>query len=191
MYVRTSTGDGRQHHENQLDRLRDFAAKMEWTIAAEFVDSVSGASPRRPQLEKMMQAASRRDFDIVLVFDLSRLTRLGPTDAFALVERLNNSKVEFWSLTEEHFRTTGPAGQMFIALAAYLATAERDTIRSRIYAGIDRARKAGKKLGRPAALIDREKLGTMRTRGDSIRAIAKTFKVSKATIERALAEAQK
>lgn len=191
MYVRTSTGDGRQHHDNQLDKLRDFAAKMEWTIAAEFVDSVSGANPRRPQLEKMMQAAARRDFDIVLVFDLSRLTRLGPVDAFALVERLNNSKVEFWSLTEEHFRTTGPAGQMFIALAAYLATAERDTIRSRIYAGIDRARKAGKKLGRPAALIDREKLGTMRTRGDSIRAIAKAFKVSKATIERALAEAQK
>jgi DNA invertase Pin-like site-specific DNA recombinase len=191
IYTRTSTNDGRQYHENQLDKLREFAQRMNWTVAAEYQDSASGAQVKRPKLDELMTAAARRSFDIVLVFDLSRLTRSGPMEAFALIERLNSSKVEFWSATEEHFRTTGPAGQMFIALAAYLATAERDTIRSRIFAGIARARKAGKSIGRPAAVIDRQKIADMRDRGESLRQIAKSLGVSKATIERALAAAKK
>jgi DNA invertase Pin-like site-specific DNA recombinase len=191
LYTRTSTGDGRQYHENQLDKLREFAAGMSWTIAAEYTDSASGAAKKRPELDKLMAAAARRAFDVVLVFDLSRLTRSGPMEAFALIERLNSSNVEFWSATEEHFRTTGPAGQMFIALAAYLATAERDTIRNRIYAGIARARKAGKAIGRPAAVIDRARVAAMRESGDSTRQIAKSLGVSKATIDRALAAAKR
>lgn len=187
IYTRTSTNDGRQFHENQLGTLRDFALRMSWQIVAEYQESVSGASAKRPELDKMMEAAARRHFDALLVFDLSRLTRLGPADAFGIVERLNTSKVEFWSATEEHFRTTGPAGQMFIALAAYLASAERDTILSRIHAGIERARKSGKRLGRPPVLVDRARVADLRSRGESIREIAKHLGVSRASIERTLA----
>jgi DNA invertase Pin-like site-specific DNA recombinase len=190
IYTRTSTHDGRQYHENQLGVLWQFADRMSWEVVAEYADSASGAKVKRPQLDDMMKAAARRAFDVVLVFDLSRLTRSGPIETFALIERLNSSKVEFWSATEEHFRTSGPAGQMFIALAAYLATAERDTILSRIHAGIERARKAGKKIGRPAVVFDRQKVDDMRARGDSLRAIAHSLGVSKATIERALAAAK-
>jgi DNA invertase Pin-like site-specific DNA recombinase len=134
----------------------------------------------------MMKAADRRAFDLVAVFDLSRLTRTGPAGAFALINRLKASGVEFWSMTEEHFRTTGPAGEMFIAIAAYLANAERVTMQHRIKAGLDRAKREGKKIGRPAAVVNRDRIHEWRKKGFTIRKIARLAKTSTSTVVRIL-----
>jgi len=186
LYARTSTKDGRQHASNQLLKLREFAARMEWTVAVEITDADSGARDSRPGLEKLMDMAARRQFDIVLVFDLSRLSRGGPSKTFDLIARLDRSGVQFWSMTEEHFRTSGPAGPLLIAIAAYIAKNERDQILSRIHAGIARARREGKTIGRPRKLIDRMKAVELREQGKSIREIACELRTSKSTIERAL-----
>jgi DNA invertase Pin-like site-specific DNA recombinase len=184
LYTRTSTNDGRQDHDNQLFLLRQFAAGMKWTVAAEFADSHSGAYDRRPGLEALMRKAARRGFDVVLVFDLSRLTRGGPAKAFEYISRLATSRVEFWSMTEEHFRTSGVAGSLLIAIAAHIAEQERTTMQHRIKAGMDRARRAGKRVGRPFASLDRDKVKKMRAQGKSIRDIAGATGVSRSTIER-------
>jgi DNA invertase Pin-like site-specific DNA recombinase len=190
LYARTSTGDGSQHLDNQLVKLREFAGRMSWEISAEYTDQESGAKPDRPGLNRLMHNAARRGFDVVLVYDLSRLTREGAARAFELITRLKRSRVEFWSLNEEHFRTSGPAGEILIAIAAYLAKSERDGIRHRILAGIARARREGRHIGRPKEFeIDSREIKEMKKTGLSIRAIAAKKSCSKSTIERILREA--
>lgn len=187
LYARISTREGKQHLENQFIELRTFANKMYWQIVEEFQDEETGASTTRPGLERLMKAAARRKFDLVAVFDLSRLTRGGPAQAFAYIERLTASKVQFWSITQEHFRTSGPSGQLFIAIAAHIAEMERDAIRHRVQAGIARARAAGKTLGRKPRVLNKEQIAEMREAGKSFRAIAKHFGVGRTTIVRRLA----
>lgn len=187
LYARISTNDGRQHLDNQLRELRTFAGLHKWQITAEYTDEESGANPKRPGLEKLMHGAARRRFDLVLVFALSRLTRGGPMQAFHYISRLSESGVTFWSMTEEHFRTSGPAGEMLIAIAAYIAEQERAMIRERISAGLARAKANGKRVGRPPAKLPAVKeLAKMRDQGKSLRAIAKHFNVSKDAVERRL-----
>ena len=69
LYARVSTD--KQETANQLDQLRAFAAKQGWQIVAEFVDTVSGSGKlKRHQFEKMMLAASQKQFDLLLFWRL-------------------------------------------------------------------------------------------------------------------------
>lgn len=191
LYARISTRDKGQNLENQLGELRNYAERMEWIIERQYLDTETGARNDRPELDKMMKAAARREFDLVAVFDLSRLTRTGPAGAFELIGRLMKSGVRFWSMTEEHFRTAGPAGELFIAIAAYIARAERETLQHRIRAGLDRARKSGKAIGRPSSVIDRDRLRKLQGEGLSIREIAAKLKTSPSTIARKMKPEEK
>jgi len=185
IYARVSTDDGRQDVTNQLRQLRDYAQKMDWTLAGEFCDQISGASEARPQLDQLMRAAAARAFDVVLIWDLSRLTRGGPAAAFQIVERLKAAGVELWSFREEHFRTAGPAGSLLIAIAAWIAQEERRTMQARIKAGISRARAAGVVVGRPRRLLPvGAELRKMQAEGATLRELAEQFSVGKSTIER-------
>jgi DNA invertase Pin-like site-specific DNA recombinase len=186
VYARVSTQEGRQHLENQLQQLRAYAKRMRWTIIETYTDQASGAKDNRPGFEKMMHAAAGKQFDVLLVNDLSRMTRQGPAAAFRYIERLNSSGVEFHSFREEYFRTTGAAGPMLVAIAAYIAQEERRQMQDRINAGIARARASGVRLGRPRKLVDRARLAQLRKQGKSIREIAVKLKTSPSIIMRAV-----
>lgn len=188
LYARISTREGRQHLDSQLRALREFATRIEAHVIEEYTDQDSGAKPKRPGLDQLMKDAARRHFDMVIVFDLSRLTRGGPAQAFAHIARLNTSRVEFWSMNEELFRTAGPYGELFIALAAHIAHQERAMQLQRIRAGIQRARQNGTTFGRPRRLVDLARLAEMKEQGKSIREIARVLKIGKGTAERNLKE---
>lgn len=192
LYARVSTHEGKQHLDNQLLKLRQYATAgpPPWVIVREYTDQETGGTPKREGLEALLRDASRRQFDRVLVFDLSRLTREGPAAAFGYIERLAKWGVEFWSYTEEHFRTSGPAGDLFIAIAAFIAREERKTKSARVRAGLDRARQQGKKLGRPAAALQDFVLVRLREQGLSIRKIATALQTSPSTVERRLRNAR-
>jgi DNA invertase Pin-like site-specific DNA recombinase len=190
LYARVSTQEGRQHLENQLAQLRNYVPRMKWRTVATFTDQGSGAKDRRPGLDRMMEAAVRRDFDIVLVYDLSRLTRRGPATAFEYIERLNAAGVQFHSFREEYFRTTGPAGPMLIAIAAYIAQQEREQMQDRIKAGVARGKANGVVFGRPKRIIDSERIRILRGQGHSIRQIAQKLKTSRSIIHRCLQSLQ-
>src|SRR5215470_10831469 len=73
-YSRVSTSD--QHCELQVHELREYAARRAWTVAAEYVDTgISGAKASRPELDRLIHAACRRAFDVVLVYKLDRFGR--------------------------------------------------------------------------------------------------------------------
>ncbi len=60
---------------------------MGWQIVAEFHDAKSGKSLDRPGLKKMMEAASRREFDVLVFWSLDRLSRSGVLDVLMLLSR--------------------------------------------------------------------------------------------------------
>jgi DNA invertase Pin-like site-specific DNA recombinase len=151
LYARVSTRDGRQELDNQLRQLRQFAKAQGWTVTGEYCDQISGASQVKdtPELKRLFADSAARRFDRVLIWALDRLSRGTIVETFSRIQRLQSSGVDLWSLTEEHFRTSGPAGDLLIAVAAWIAEHERRRLQERIGAGLDRARAQGKTLGRP------------------------------------------
>ena len=115
--ARVSTADGRQDTENQVAELRRFAAAQDWDVVSEYIDHESGGRADRVEFRRMFSDASERRFDLVLVWALDRLTRVGVAETFQYIKRLTSNGVRFVSFKEEHFRTTGPTGELMIAVA--------------------------------------------------------------------------
>jgi DNA invertase Pin-like site-specific DNA recombinase len=189
IYARVSTADGRQDTENQLGELRRFSDSQGWEIAGEFLDHESGGRADRAEFKRLFAGAAQRRFDVVLVWALDRLTREGVAETFEYIKRLTSHGVQFVSFTEEHFRTTGPAGELMIAVAAWIAQQERIRISERVRAGLGRAKvqgtRSGKCVGRPRVVFNRETVVELRRQGKSWRHIASECRAGVTTVRRA------
>ncbi len=76
-YARFSTAQQRDASiEDQVRNCRNYATRNNWNITASFEDkAISGASKDRPGFQAMLKAAGDREFDVLLVDDLSRFSR--------------------------------------------------------------------------------------------------------------------
>ena len=86
IYCRVSTDD--QNLDRQVDELREFAARMKWELDGEYSDKLSGAQRSRPGLDAMMEAAERREFDVLTVWALDRVGR-STLHTLEIVEKLD------------------------------------------------------------------------------------------------------
>lgn len=174
-YARVSTID--QSPEMQIDALR--AAGCEKI----FTETASGSSLDRPELKKAQSFL--RDGDQLVVWKLDRLAR-SITQLIETVKELESRNIEFRSLTE-NIDTSSPGGRLTFHIFSAMAEFERDLIRERTLAGLDNARKKGRRGGRPkamdrAAIVQAEALFQQ---GDfSSKAIAERMGVSVATLYR-------
>jgi putative DNA-invertase from lambdoid prophage Rac len=108
----------------QMRALREYAGRRGWAIALQVKEVGSGASQRQLR-EKLLDAARRREIDVVLVWRLDRWGR-SVTDLLATLQELEHLGVGFVSLTEALDLTT-PAGRAMAALLAVFAEFERET----------------------------------------------------------------
>jgi DNA invertase Pin-like site-specific DNA recombinase len=185
IYARVSTLD--QEPENQLQELRRYVEARAWT-GVEFVDrGVSGAKETRPALDAMLKDAKRRRFDVVVCWRLDRLGR-NLRHLVTLIEDLQSVGVAFVSLGEGIDCTT-PAGKLQLHILAALAEFERARIAERVRAGLARARKQGKRLGRPERRVPVAALESVR--GLSATNGAAKLGVSVSTLKRWRRVAQK
>src|SRR6202050_1349013 len=145
LYARVSTND-QQTLPMQIRALREYAARRGWTITLQVREVGSGAVKREAR-EKLLEAARRREIDVVLVWRLDRWGR-SVTDLLNTLEELDHLGVGFVSLTEALDLTT-PAGRAMAGLLAVFAEFEREILRERTRAGLANARQNGKRLGRP------------------------------------------
>lgn len=188
IYARVSTD--KQENGNQLDQLREFAARQGWEIAVEYVDIVTGSGKKaRPQFERMMLAASQRQFDLLLFWRLDRLSREGVRMTLTYLERLDSWGVAWRSYQEPYLDSCGVMKDMVISVMALMAQQERVAISERTKAGLARAVKAGKRLGRRAVVVDIARARELQKGGLGLRPIAKRLKVSVNTLARALRSA--
>ena len=188
LYARCSTAD--QHPENQLHRLQEYA-KARSLEAVEFVDHAqSGRKDRRPALDQLMQAVRRREVDAVAVVKLDRLARS--------VRHLTEMAAEFEALgvglivLDQSIDTSTPAGRLLFSVLGAIAEFEADLIRDRTLAGMDAARRRGKRFGRPTVCDrqERERIVRLQKSGRSQREIAGMLGVGKATVGRVLKSAE-
>ena len=162
IYTRVSTAHGGQEPLNQLMQLRAWCAAADHQIVREYTDQVSGAKSvsNRPQLAAMMEDAHRRQFDVVLVWALDRLSREGMVPTITLLQRLASYGVAFHSYSEPMLSTDNElVRDIVLAVMASLAKVEHQKIGERTKAGLQRARANGKRLGRePFSASNRDKL---------------------------------
>ena len=178
IYARVSTLD--QEPENQLEELRRYVAARGWT-AVEFVDhGVSGSKDRRPALDRLVKDAKRRRFDVLVCWRLDRLGR-NLRHLILLLDDLQAIGVGFVSLAEGIDATT-PAGRLQLHILGAIAEFERSRVIERVQAGLQRARRQGRTLGRPRRVITRFELA--RVEGLSTREAAKTLGVPRSTLQR-------
>jgi DNA invertase Pin-like site-specific DNA recombinase len=152
IYARVSTSDKDQNPDTQLGPLREFAASQGWTISGEFVDHASATDLRgRSQWQAVIDAASKRKIDLVLIWKLDRAFR-SVLHASTTLEEFRRWGVSLRSYTEPWADTASPQGELVFNLLATFAQFERSLIAERVRAGMARARKQGKRLGRPRAV---------------------------------------
>lgn len=190
IYARVSTKDGRQDNENQLRQLRQFASTQGWTITAEYVDRASGKRSDREQFLKMFEAASRREFDVLLFWSLDRLSREGTVETLNHLQRLTGYGVNYRSFTEQYLDSTGIFKEAVIGILAAVAKQERVRLSERTIAGLERAKAQGRVGGRPKASDDPKtlhKVHELREQGQSIRQIAAKLELSTNTVLKVLA----
>jgi putative DNA-invertase from lambdoid prophage Rac len=184
LYARVSTND-QQTIPLQIRALREYAGRRGWTIASQVKEVGSGASQRQ-QREKLLDAARRRDIDVVLVWRLDRWGR-SVTDLLATLQELEHLGVGFVSLNEALDLTT-PSGRAMAALLAVFAAFEREILQERVRAGLAHARQNGKKLGRPAtAALHADQVRKLQRAGISKSEIARRLQIGRTSVRRILA----
>ncbi|MGD0863385.1 MAG: recombinase family protein [Candidatus Limnocylindrales bacterium] len=143
-YGRISTDEINQPYSlgAQRDRLDAYIASQDgWQIVARYEDRASGKNLARPSLAVVRAAAARKEFDLLLVYRVDRLSRsIG--QLAALIEELDKAGVAFRSASEP-FDTSTPAGRMMMQMLGVFAEFERATIVERIGAGMERKAKLG------------------------------------------------
>jgi DNA invertase Pin-like site-specific DNA recombinase len=148
IYARVSTVDGKQDPETQLCQLREYAERRGFPVAHEYVDHASGVKNDRGQYRAMLEAARRRQFDVLLVWRYDRFARSLRELVNALAE-FEGLGIDFVSYNEGADTTT-PQGKLLFGIMASLAEFERSLIAERVKAGMQRAKAQGKHTGRPA-----------------------------------------
>src|SRR5450631_337905 len=185
IYARVSTVD-QQTIPLQIRALREYAVRRGWTIALQVKEIGSGAS-QRERREQLLEAARRREIDVVLVWRLDRWGR-SVADLLATLQELQHLGVGFVSLTEALDLTT-PAGRAMAALLAVFAEFEREILRERVRAGLAHARQNGKKLGRPiTAQLHTDQVRKLYRAGISKAEIARRLEIGRTSVRRILAE---
>lgn len=154
IYTRVSTDE--QDAANQVLELHQWAQAKGHIIVAEYQDVASGAR-RREQLDDLFDAARRRRFELVATWSLDRLTREGPLQTLLYLQRLTAMGVHVYSHQEPYLDPALPFYESIVAFLADIARWERQRRSERTIAGMKRAAKEGKRIGRPPGSKDTKK----------------------------------
>ena len=144
IYCRTSKID--QNPENQKIELERYAKAMGYDY--KIFEEQESTRKTRPVKNDIFQDALRKKWDLILVWKLDRWAR-SMQELINDLELLKQNNVQFKTLKENIVLDDNPTNKLMINILSSFAQFERDIIRERTIAGLERARQQGKKLGRP------------------------------------------
>ncbi len=134
-----------------------------------------------------MLAASQRKFDLLLFWALDRLSREGIVKTLGYLEQLRTWGCGWRSYTQPFLDTGNEmTNGIVLSVLAAVAKQERITLSERTVAGLQRARRAGKRLGRRAVQVDVKPAHRLRAEGLGVLGIAKKLGISVNTLQRSL-----
>ena len=183
LYARVSTHD-QQTLGLQAEAMRSYLRNRGWKLVKQAKDVASGVE-NRPGREALLQAARRRELDVVIVWRLDRWGR-SVADLMMTLRELTELGVGFVSLTEALDLTT-PTGRAMAGLLAIFAEFEREILRERVRAGIAQARKEGRPHGRPrTASLRVDEARQLKAKHLSHSDIARQLGISRTSVRRIL-----
>lgn len=183
-YLRVSTDD--QTVENQRIVLTNWANGNNYEIIQFFEDpAVSGSIPAcdREGFAGLISFVKNNYIQAVLVYELSRVGRTfyDTLDAIKFIERY--APLISCSPKELFLQTTEPSvRKLLMGILTWVAEREREVLIERIKTGLDRARKEGKKLGRPFTEIDPMEMRRLLDTNLKMDEIALSLGISKPTL---------
>lgn len=188
LYLRVSKHE--QTIENQRIELERVAAAKGWKIVGVFKDEgISGSFGRgvRSQYDAMLKSGVRAQHDVVMAWDVSRLSR-SLAELVATLDELHALGIDLY-LHQQAIDTTTPAGKAMFQMCGVFAEFERGILSERVKVGLNRAREEGKHLGRPIKLANIKAILEDREKGKTIRAIAAEQNLSVGKVHKIVSEA--
>jgi DNA invertase Pin-like site-specific DNA recombinase len=182
LYLGISTRE--QTTESRERELRQWAEGLGLEVERVFIcdDTSSGSRRDRVAWRSLLAGAHRRDFDVLLIWSLDRLSRDGVGPIVRRLDQLRAAGVRVMSHQESWLDTGGPVGERLVAVFAFLARLERERIGERVRVGQALARAQGVHLGRKPRTVDLEELRERREAGQGWRRIARAMKVPVSTL---------
>jgi site-specific DNA recombinase len=154
VYTRKSSEEGLEQEFNSLDAQREaceaFIASQRhegWMLLRDRDDDggFSGGTMERPALQRLLADIAAKRIDVVIVYNVDRLTRaLG--DFARIVELFDRHNVSFVSVTQA-FNTTSSMGRLTLNVLLSFAQFEREVTGERIRDKIAASKKKGMWMG--------------------------------------------
>ena len=138
----------------------------------------------RAQYDLMLKQGVQAKFDVILAWDVSRLSR-SLVDLVTTLDELHACGIDLY-LHQQAIDTTTPAGKAMFQMCGVFAEFERGILSERVKAGLNRAREEGKTLGRPMKFANIKKILEDRNCGKTIREIASEQRLSVGKIHKLL-----
>ena len=177
-YVRVSTDD--QSTQSQRFKISEAHSVDKW-FEDDAVSGVIKGSNRKGMSELLKYV---REGDKVVVSAIDRIGR-DTIDVLEIVSQLESQGVSVVSL-REGFDLSTPIGKAMLTMLSAMAELERSNIKARQMAGIERARAAGKNLGKEKVIDDRAVAAWREANGASIKVTADHFGISTASVKHML-----
>lgn len=169
----------------QIKALKAYVQQRRWRLVLQSKEVGSGAT-ERPQRVALLQAARRREIDVIVVWRLDRWGR-SLADLVGTLKELTELGVGFVSLNEALDLTTS-AGRAMAGMLAVFAEFEREIMRERVKAGIAQAKAEGRQIGRPQTAAKKEKeVRRLFAQGLSKSEIARRVGIGRTSVRRLLA----
>ena len=187
IYSRVSTNE--QTVENQLKVLREVAEKRGLEVVREISDEgISGAKGRdeRPGFDELIKGSVKNEWDIILVWDVSRLGR-SLKHLVSFLEDIQSAHCDMY-IHQSGIDTSTASGKMMFGMLSVFSEFERSMIRERVIAGQQRAVANGVKLGRKTNVNDGiiTAVYHMRQNNVPIKRIAKDLQIGVGTVYKIL-----
>lgn len=196
LYARVSTRDKDQTPDTQLYPLREFCHQSGWADVTEYVDLASATDVKnRTAWSQLLEDARHKKVDLIIVWRMDRAFR-SVLHAAQTLENLKGWHVGIKSYQESWMDTTNPMGEMMYYITIAYAQLEKSLIAERVKAGMDRAQRQGKQVGRPKVQDNpvraqklRQAVQSIKTGQASWRQAAKQAGVALSTLQKAVKEA--
>lgn len=183
LYTRVSTGDKQQTTANQIPELLAYSNRMGWPTPTILEEKVS-ATKTRPVFESLLQRVRAGKVDVILAWKLDRIAR-SLSQFVEFYQELTKHKTRLIIPSQGlDTDTTTPAGRLQQHILMAFAEFERELIRDRVKAGLERAKAEGRELGRKRVVVNREVLARLKGEGRSYRAIALETGLSLGKVQR-------
>lgn len=150
IYVRVSTEEQAKEGislDAQIQRCQAFCTARGWNVVQIYTDAGhSAGTMKRPALQKLLQDAKNKKFNVLLVYKIDRFSRQ-LKDLIFILEDLKEIGVNFSSVTEQ-IDTTTAMGEAFFQIIGVFAQLERGMVKERVELAFDKKIKDGEAVNR-------------------------------------------